>query len=171
MNRQTINLELLIQKYSPMVYRRCVQLLKDEETAKDTVQDIFLKVFENQGSLNLKTPSSLLWTMATNLCLNHIRDNKRFASDSDEILIQIASLKDEEAESLNKMFLNKLFKTQKVDTRTIAYLHFVDGFTLEETAKEVGLSVSGVRKRLRNLKVDFQKVVNSWNQIKIQSRI
>ena len=160
MNRQTINLELLIQEYSPMVFRRCVQLLKDEETAKDKVQDIFLKVFENQESLNLKAPSSLLWTMATNLCLNHIRDNKRFAGDSNEILTQIASLKDEEADSINKMFFNKLFKTQKVDTRTIAYLHFVDGFTLEETAQEVGLSVSGVRKRLRNLKVDFQKAVN-----------
>lgn len=159
MNKQTINLELLIQKYSPMVYRRCVQLLKDEETAKDKVQDIFLKVFENQNTLNLSAPSSLLWTMATNLCLNHIRDHKRFASDSDEVLVQIASLDDEEVNSLNKVFFNKLFKTQKVDTRTMAYLHFVDGFTLEETAKEVGLSVSGVRKRLRNLKVDFQKAV------------
>ena len=30
----------------------------------------------------------------------------------------------------------------------MALMHYVDGFTLEETAKEVGLSVSGVRKRL-----------------------
>jgi RNA polymerase sigma-70 factor (ECF subfamily) len=31
-------------------------------------------------------------------------------------------------------------------------LHHVDGFSLEEVAAEVGLSVSGVRKRLRTLK-------------------
>ncbi len=31
-------------------------------------------------------------------------------------------------------------------------MHYVDGMTLEEVAGEVGLSVSGVRKRLRTLK-------------------
>ena len=31
-------------------------------------------------------------------------------------------------------------------------LHYVDGLTLEETAAQVGLSVSGVRKRLRGLR-------------------
>jgi RNA polymerase sigma-70 factor (ECF subfamily) len=33
----------------------------------------------------------------------------------------------------------------------MAVLHYVDGMTLEETAETVGLSVSGVRKRLRSL--------------------
>jgi RNA polymerase sigma-70 factor, ECF subfamily len=33
----------------------------------------------------------------------------------------------------------------------MAVLHFVDGLTFEETARQVGLSVSGVRKRLRQL--------------------
>ena len=31
-------------------------------------------------------------------------------------------------------------------------MHLFDGLTLEETAREAGLSVSGVRKRLRGLK-------------------
>ncbi len=31
-------------------------------------------------------------------------------------------------------------------------MHYVDGMTLEEVARESGLSVSGVRKRLRTLK-------------------
>jgi RNA polymerase sigma-70 factor (ECF subfamily) len=34
----------------------------------------------------------------------------------------------------------------------MAVLHLVDGLTLEEVAAEMGLSVSGVRKRLRTLK-------------------
>ena len=34
----------------------------------------------------------------------------------------------------------------------MAVMHFVDGLTYEEVAAEVGLSVSGVRKRLRTLK-------------------
>ena len=34
----------------------------------------------------------------------------------------------------------------------MAVLHYVDGMTLQEVSTEVGLSVSGVRKRLRGLK-------------------
>ena len=34
----------------------------------------------------------------------------------------------------------------------MAVYHYVDGMTLEETAELSGLSVSGVRKRLRTLK-------------------
>jgi len=41
---------------------------------------------------------------------------------------------------------------EQASTRTIAVMHLVDGLTLEEVAREVGLSVSGVRKRLRTLK-------------------
>jgi RNA polymerase sigma-70 factor, ECF subfamily len=36
-------------------------------------------------------------------------------------------------------------------TRVMAVLHYLDGLTLEEVSAEVGLSVSGVRKRLRGL--------------------
>jgi RNA polymerase sigma-70 factor (ECF subfamily) len=34
----------------------------------------------------------------------------------------------------------------------MAVLYYVDGLTLEEVAEEVGMSVSGVRKRLRGLR-------------------
>ena len=37
-------------------------------------------------------------------------------------------------------------------TRSLAFMHLVDGMTLEEVARESRLSVSGVRKRLRGLK-------------------
>jgi RNA polymerase sigma-70 factor (ECF subfamily) len=49
------------------------------------------------------------------------------------------------------MVLGRLFDKSPPSSRTIAMLHYVDGFTLEETAREVGMSVSGVRKRLRAL--------------------
>jgi RNA polymerase sigma-70 factor (ECF subfamily) len=41
----------------------------------------------------------------------------------------------------------------------MAFLHYVDGLTLHETAKETGLSVSGVRKRLAGLRAKALKRV------------
>jgi RNA polymerase sigma-70 factor (ECF subfamily) len=57
-----------------------------------------------------------------------------------------------EAQSL----LTKIFKREKPSTKLIALYHFVDGMSLEQTAKEVNMSVSGVRKRLRLLKKNSQ---------------
>ena len=53
--------------------------------------------------------------------------------------------------------VDRVFVDEKETTRYIAVLYHLDGMTLEEVAEEVGLSVSGVRKRLRNLR---EKVKN-----------
>ena len=37
-------------------------------------------------------------------------------------------------------------------------MHLLDGFTLEEVAEEVGMSVSGVRKRLRGLRASLHEL-------------
>ena len=141
----------LYEAYAPMVYRRCVFLLKDDAEAKDMVQNVFLRIYEHIESLDLTQPSSLLWNTATRLCLNRIRDKKRRGLDVDtsEMLLSIACAEEEEHDA--KGILARIFSKEQESTRTIAVLHYVDGMTLEETAETVGLSVSGVRKRLRTL--------------------
>jgi AcrR family transcriptional regulator len=48
------------------------------------------------------------------------------------------------------LLLDRLFRRHPESTRTMAVLHHVDGMTLEQVARECGMSVSGVRKRLRD---------------------
>ena len=142
-----------------MVYRRCVFLLKDDAEAKDMVQNVFLRVYERVDSLDLSQPSSLLWNTATRLCLNRIRDKKRrgLDVDSSELLLTIACAEEDDSYEA-KGLLAKIFSKEQESTRTIATLHYVDGMTLEETAETVGLSVSGVRKRLRTLQAKIKNL-------------
>jgi RNA polymerase sigma-70 factor (ECF subfamily) len=126
-------------------------MLKDDAEAKDLMQNVFLRVYERMDSLDLSQPSSLFWNTATRLCLNRIRDlNRRGLNvDSSELLLNIACAEDDDSEA--RSMLSRIFSREQESTRTMAVLHYVDGMTLEETAETVGLSVSGVRKRLRNL--------------------
>ena len=57
-----------------------------------------------------------------------------------------------ESRSLARRMVDRLFAGTAESTAHIAVLHYVDRVTLEEVAAEVGLSVSGVRKRLATLK-------------------
>jgi len=157
MNRQDIISKMafskLYESYGPMVYRRCASLLKDDAEAGDMMQNVFLRIYERRNALDLSCPSSLLWNTATRLCLNRIRDKARHGvnTSSEDLLLQIASVNDEADEYETSSILTKIFSKEPESTRTMAVLHFVDGMTLEETAEAVGLSVSGVRKRLRTL--------------------
>jgi RNA polymerase sigma-70 factor (ECF subfamily) len=154
-----MDVEDLYRRYGPMVMRRCRQLLRDEEQALDATQDVFVRLLQKREHLRDEYPSSLLYRMATNLCLNRLRDNRRRAERAGEELLQrIADGEDLEGRLTARAVLERLFGRQRESTRTMAVLHFVDGLTLEEVAREVGLSVSGVRKRLRGLRESLREM-------------
>jgi RNA polymerase sigma-70 factor, ECF subfamily len=147
------DLEDLWNRYGSLVLRRCRQLLRDEQEALDVCQDVFVQLLRRRGDLDIRFPSSLIYRIATNLCLNRIRDRRHWPDlVADDQLARIARLDDPTAAVHARSILGRLFARHRESTRIIATLHFVDGLTLEEVAEEVGMSVSGVRKRLRALR-------------------
>ena len=48
--------------------------------------------------------------------------------------------------------MEEVFSGAREGTRRAAEMHFLEGCTLAETAEQVDLSISGVRKRLRSLR-------------------
>lgn len=153
MGEEAPDIERLCHRYGPMVYRRCVRLLRDEDEAMDACQDVFVRLLEHQHRLDTRYPSSLLYRIATNLCLNRIRDRRRRTGRGDDTPIErIASAEDGERATGARLLLDRLFGRQPESSRTIAVLHYLDGLTLEQVAEVVGLSVSGVRRRLRLLR-------------------
>jgi RNA polymerase sigma factor (sigma-70 family) len=153
------DVEALSYRYGPMVLRRCRRLLRSEEEARDVCQDVFVRVIEHRHRLASEYPSSLLYRIATNLCLNRIRDRGRRPETPDDLLLaQIACAERPGAASEARMLLDRLFGRHPESSRTIAVLHYVDGLTLDEVAAETGMSVSGVRKRLTKLRVMLKEM-------------
>lgn len=156
-----LDVEALSRRYGPMVLRRCRQLLRDRDQALDACQDVFVRVLERRERLTMEFPSSLLYRIATNVCLNRIRDRGRTpdaADGSDATLFAIATSGRPGAGSHARLLLEWLFDRNPESSRTIAVLHYVDGLTLEQVAAETGMSVSGVRKRLRKLRQILKEV-------------
>ncbi len=153
-----VDVEGMYRRYGPMVLRRCRRLLGDEEHAVEAMQDTFVQLLRHRERLDDSAPSSLMYRMATNVCLNRIRASGRRPEVPDGDLIErLAHAPGAEARTGARRLLDRIFdreaKSQTpVSTATIAVLHLLDGMTLEEVAREVGLSVSGVRKRLRGLR-------------------
>ena len=150
---QPVDLDALWTRYSPLVLRRCRQILRDEDEALDVTQEVFVQLLRRRESLTIRFPSSLIYRMATNLSLNRIRDRQRNPLSLEEArLADIAKLEDPESAVHARRQLERLFARHHASTRLMAVSHFVDGLTLEEVAREFDMSVSGVRKRLRALR-------------------
>jgi len=117
------------------------------------MQDVFVQLLRHQDRLGDGAPSSLLYRMATNVCLNRLRSKRRRPEDPDlDLVLRIAKTTGEEERQVSRGLLSRIFGGEKESTQAIAVMHLLDGMTLEEVAREVGMSVSGVRKRLRTLK-------------------
>ena len=149
-------------RYGPMVLRRCRTLLRDPAKAEDAMQDVFVSLIRSEDRLRDEAPGALLLRVATNVCLNRLRGERRRPEDAhedDDLALRIAQADDgggdAESRTLARSVLGKLFGADDplaASTRSLAFMHLVDGMTLEEVARESRLSVSGVRKRLRGLK-------------------
>jgi RNA polymerase sigma-70 factor (ECF subfamily) len=156
-----IDVEALYERYGPMVLRRCRQLLRDEDEAMDTAQDVFVQLLRHRQRLTDQYPSSLLFRIATNLCLNRIRDRRRDPDLPGDALLDRISRRDDLDQFDAPLLLERLFGQHPESTRAMAVLHYVDGMTLDQVARECGMSVSGVRKRLRGLRATLQAMEES----------
>ncbi len=161
--KNEIDIESYYHKYGPMVYRRCVSILHDDDRAYDALQEVFMKLITNSAKLDGYYPSSLLFTIATNVCLNMLRADRHAPAyiNSDDIAEKPNPVSDNiENRVADTDLLDRIFSRHKESTRLIAYLHYRDGMTLKEVAEIAGLSISGVRKRLRNLKLDALQYIS-----------
>jgi RNA polymerase sigma-70 factor (ECF subfamily) len=148
-----LDVDALCRQYGAMVLRRCRRLLADEDEALDACQDVFVRLVEHRERLSGVYPSGLLYRIATNVCLNRIRDRRRAPVNPDEqLLASIANGGTPGGRSEARLLLDWLFGRHPESSRTIAVLHYVDGLTLDEVARQTDLSVSGVRRRLRMLR-------------------
>ena len=117
----------------------------------DAMHDSFVQLLRRRATLVSTGPSSLLYRVPTNTCLNALRGERRRPATSLDPETQ-RSEDDPAARILDQLVLDDVFRSEKESTRLMAVLYCVDRLTLEEVARETGLSVSGVRKRLRSLR-------------------
>ena len=158
--KKEIDVEAYYSRYGPMVLRRCRKLLKDNEKAFDALQDVFEKLLLYRARLKGTHPSALLYRIATNICLNKIRDERPYQHQLEhykDILLNVSSNDNNEYGMDGVRLLEFIIKGEKESTQKIAVMYFVDGMTLKEIAKEIGLSTSGIHKRLKELRVRLKE--------------
>lgn len=149
----TLDVEALYRRYGPMVLRRCRAIVGDEDESLDALQDVFVQVLRRRQTLRDDYPSSLLYRIATNVSLNRLRSRRRRRCEpAGELISELPGTDDPQARAVGRLLLDQVFSGVVEGTRAVAEDRWVEKASLEVTARRAGLSVSGVRKRLRTLR-------------------
>ena len=149
----------LYRRYSSKVFAKCCTMLGEENTARDAVQDIFIKVSLNLSKFNEKSSfSTWLYSVTYNFCIDIIRKNKKlkiiFAED-------IASVKDSSDNDLPDSVLLDLKYTQ-LETilqdlppgdRAILLMKYQDGMQIKEIADHFQRTESAIKMQILRAKM------------------
>jgi RNA polymerase sigma factor (sigma-70 family) len=147
-----IDIESFYIRYGPMVLRRCRRMLKNEQSAHDAMHEVFLKILSNQNRLTGEYPSALLYRIATNTCLNRIRNERKHSLNEYLDILHNTSFFENQEENSTRNLLTYILEKEKESTRQIAVLYFVNGMTIKEIAETMNISISGVHKHLAKLR-------------------
>ncbi|MFO0725792.1 MAG: sigma-70 family RNA polymerase sigma factor [Myxococcota bacterium] len=146
-------LEELYRRYGPSVHRRCLGLLGDADEAMDAVQDVFLKVEHNLRRFRRESePMTWLYRIATNHCLNRLRDRavrERHASNAaPQHVGESSGLAG--AIDARRALSRLLARFALSDVQLLLHRHG-DEMTQLEIAAVLGISERTVRDRLKRL--------------------
>ncbi|RTL53237.1 MAG: sigma-70 family RNA polymerase sigma factor [Sphingobacteriales bacterium] len=67
---------ILLERYTILLLGTCMKYLKNQEAAKDAVQQIFLKVMTEMPKYKVQYFKSWIYMIARNYCLMQLRDKK-----------------------------------------------------------------------------------------------
>ncbi len=115
------------------------------------MQEVFVKAYRSLGRFRGEAaPSSWLYRISTNHCLNLLRSRKRRRRRLERQAAESALLERVDADKLEAVAaVRELLPRFDRRTQQMAIYYFVDGMSQQEVAAQVGASVPTVRKYLK----------------------
>lgn len=156
-------LGIILQRYTLLLLGVCMKYLKDEEAAKDCVQQVFLKAITELHKYKVEYFKSWIYMVAKNHCLMVLR-NKGNLSEAinDELLSapdeSVGKLKFEEKEAVLTNMENALLQLNEEQLQCIR-LFYLEKRSYQEIALQTGFSLMKVKSHIQNGKRNLKLIL------------
>ena len=170
-NNDTLLFEILYDRYSKVVYNKCLGFSKSGQEAEDLTQDVFLKLFVKLSSFKGKSKfSTWLYAFTYNHCVNYV--NRNTAKKIEKKSVEADNLKDsyleEDDEDIKSLRVEKLkLALEKIspEEKMILLLKYQDFLSIKELEGMLDIGESAVKMRLKRAK---EKLINVYESVEYE---
>jgi RNA polymerase sigma factor (sigma-70 family) len=152
--------EALYDRYTNVVFCKCLSYLGHREDAEDVAQGIWVNVYFALPKFQQKSAfSTWLYRIAINQCINQLKKRKTFIS-LDALSEKGFEIKDEKQDIFatvsNTNQVTKALSLLSKDMKALLLMKYVDEYTYEEIADATGLGKSAIKMRIARAKQQLQ---------------
>ncbi len=157
----------LVQSYQRPVYNLCYRMLGNQQEAEDATQETFIRAYTHLDSYN-PNRKFLNWvlTIASNHCIDRLRKRRiNWSSLEDDPYVEKIPMpesidphrnaEDKETADQIQRWIDQL----SPDYRTPVILLYWYGYSYEEIAATMGVSVSAVKSRLHRARKQIAQMI------------
>ena len=162
-------LGILLPRYTLLLLGVCMKYLKNEEEAKDCVQQVFLKAITELAKYKVDYFKAWIYMVAKNHCLMKIRDKqgKRSVEISDahgySTEPQDGNPHMEKDELLNKM--SAALEELNVEQKQCIILFYLEKRSYQEIADATGFTLMQVKSYIQNGKRNLKQILEKRNKV------
>ena len=162
-------LGILLERYTLLLLGVCMKYLKNEELARDSVQQIFLKAITELQKYKVEYFKSWIYMVAKNHCLMQLRDKpgKNTIEIRDSIPAEAIEA-DKESLLLNEKtfeYMSEALKELNAEQQLCVTLFYMEKKSYQQIADHTGYSMMQVKSHIqngkRNMKLLIEKKLKS----------
>ena len=153
--KDTDSLGHLMQRYTLMLLAVSMKYLKDEEAARDTVQQVFLKAITELEKYKVTYFKSWIYQIAKNQCLMQLRAQKKWGTplEAESLPIEGDAAIDLEQwteKELQFDYLNIALQSLSEEQRRCITLFYLEKMSYRQIAEKTGHGIATVKSHIQN---------------------
>ncbi|MDB4648988.1 RNA polymerase sigma factor [Crocinitomicaceae bacterium] len=152
----------VIDELSAQLYRYAFHFLRNQEDAKDIIQDVFEKMWLNRKTIDLETVKPWLYRCTHNAMVNFIAKKSRTSYMSNQELPKTTSPFDSSFESMQ--VVDRMVSILPPTQKSIILLRDIEGYTYKEIGLILDLSASQVKVYLFRARMKIKKQLIGLNK-------
>ncbi|MEO6253873.1 MAG: sigma-70 family RNA polymerase sigma factor [Ferruginibacter sp.] len=159
-------LGILLERYTMLLLGVSMKYLKNEEEAKDAVQQVFLKAISELHKYKVEYFKSWIYMIAKNHCLMKLRDKGRFTAEINERTLSTPAEPDEknryiEKENTLNNLASAMLQLNKEQQQCVT-LFYLEKKSYLEISQQSNFSIMEVKSHIqngkRNLKIIMERM-------------
>jgi RNA polymerase sigma-70 factor (ECF subfamily) len=146
--------EHLYENYSPALFGIIARMIRPDASAEDTLQELFLKVFNSIDSYDASKGRLYTWLMkiTRNLCIDKLRSSEQKQQQKNQNFDDLVPFLNTQMTTdfaIDHIGLKKLVNDLPADQRIILEYTYFEGYTQSETAEALNIPLGTVKTRAR----------------------